>query len=232
MGTTYSLADDRIQAALAAVMRAEHQPLHAAGVKVGVLLAYNPDGPAIKRHGSAARATVKVVPLKDRLTKGFDAELLIDQSECDLMRPAHLNALIDHELSHLVVVTKKEKAPKRGKNQPKAPPAVVIARDDLGRPKLKTRPGDWDAGDGFKDVVARHGDYAPEYENLRRAKAAADAAKAEGPGERAEPSALAGCEIEVSVNGETPVRLTGEQFERACDDLMEKVGAKKNVGVS
>ncbi len=82
------------------------------------------------------------------------------------MRPEHLNALIDHELSHLgPCIDGKTGLPKH---------------DDLGRPKLKTRLGDWNAGDGFKEVVARHGDYAAEFENLSRAMTAANAAKSEG----------------------------------------------------
>jgi hypothetical protein len=48
----------------------------------------------------------------------------------------------------------------------------------LGRPKLKTRPGDIVMSDGFTSVVSRHGDNAIEYEGIRRAKIAADAAKA------------------------------------------------------
>src|SRR5207237_2850403 len=101
------------------------------------LFAYNPDGPAIKHHGSPARATIKVVALKDRLTKGYDAELLIDEAEYNQMRPEHINALIDHELCHLALALKKGK----------------IVLDDLGRPRLKTIAADWDAGDGFAAVV-------------------------------------------------------------------------------
>lgn len=169
MPTTYTLGDERVQQAIAEVMRSCHEELHAAGVKIGVLMAHNPEGPAVKHHGSPARATIKVIPLKDRLTKGYDAELLIDQAEYDIMRPAHLNALIDHELSHLAVVVK----------------LGAVQRDDLGRPKLRAVPGDWDAGDGFASVVARHGDYASEFENLRRAMARAELAKAEGEVEKA-----------------------------------------------
>lgn len=176
MPTSFSIADEKVTDAVERMMSANHQPLHAAGVKVGVLVAYNPDGPAVRHGGYAARATIRVVPLKDRLTKGYDAELLLDQAELDLMRVEHLNALVDHELTHLELAMKKVK-PAKGS---KAPPDYVLARDDLGRPKLKTRLGDWSAGDGFREVVQRHGDYAPEYENIMRAKSAADAAKAEG----------------------------------------------------
>jgi hypothetical protein len=174
--TTYTLADERIHAAAARVMREFHRPLHEAGVKLGILLAYNPEGPAIRHNGAPCRATIQVVPLKDRLTKGYDAELTIDQAECDLMREAHLVALVDHELCHLDVKLKK---PKRKKGE-KTEPTPYVERDDLGRPKLKSRPGNWDAGDGFHEVCERHGEFAPEFENLRRCWAAAEAAKNRG----------------------------------------------------
>jgi hypothetical protein len=47
-------------------------------------------------------------------------------------------------------------------------------------PKLKSVPGDWIAGDGFKAVVAEYGTDAIEYEMLARCKARADAAKRAG----------------------------------------------------
>jgi hypothetical protein len=56
----------------------------------------------------------------------------------------------------------------------------VQSYDDIGRPKLRLKKGDWNAGDGFRDVVARHGDHAAEFENIRRAYAVACEAKTEG----------------------------------------------------
>ena len=169
MPTTYTLADPDVTSAVDSMMRKYHAELTEAEVRVGVLIARNETGNPIKHGGYPARATVRIVPLKDRLTKGYDAEMLIDGRELDLMRPEHLNALVDHELTHLrVCLNDDDESPEKYK------------LDDLGRPKLKTRPGDWNAGDGFKEVVARHGDYAAEFENLSRAMTAANAAKSEG----------------------------------------------------
>jgi hypothetical protein len=172
--TTYSIAEAEIVQQVGNVMEAHHTPLSSAEVRVGVLMAYNAEGAAVKSGGYPARASIRVVPHKDRVTKGYDAEMVIDRMEWESMRTEHREALIDHELMHLELKMKKVKGPKG------SPPDHAIDRDDQGRPKLKMRNGDWDAGVGFREVVARHGDYAPEFENLTRARSMAEAAKGEG----------------------------------------------------
>jgi hypothetical protein len=166
MSTTYTkpTETDWSLSLLKSVMDECHPSLALMGVRVGVLFAYNSDGPAVKHAGYAALAKIKNVPLKDRVTKGYDAELLIDEQEWKDLSKDQQAALLDHELSHLRLVTKEVE--KR----------EVVQIDDIGRPKLKTVPGDWNAGDGFKDVVARRGEDAIEFENVRRAHAYAAAA--------------------------------------------------------
>lgn len=158
MSTTYALADPKHDATglLGSVMKQHHTELHKAGVLVGILLANAADEgtPAIKHAGYPATAKIKIVPLKDRLTKNFDAELLIDEKEWDSLSDESKTALIDHELCHLSVVL--------GKNR-------KAKRDDIGRPKLKLVPGDWNVGDGFEAVVRRHGQDALEYQSVRKA---------------------------------------------------------------
>ena len=175
MATTYQKADPDVLSLLLRAMADWHPELREAGVEVGVLMAYNPDGPAVKHHGAPAFATIRVVSLKDRVSKSYDAEMLIDEGEWGRFREHHRSALVDHELKHLQLVPLSPKERKAAQREdPKAPWWKL---DDLGRPRLKLRPGDWDAGDGFKEVVARHGDVAIEYMNLASAKAKADAAR-------------------------------------------------------
>lgn len=177
MPTTYQTADDEVTALVSAVMTEHHQALAHAGVRVGVLMAYKPDGAPIKHAGYEALATIKVVSLKDRVTKQYDAELLIDETEYARLPDEQRAALVDHELSHLTLAKKSLRELQEAQQHDSAAPWWKL--DDLGRPKLKTVNGDWNAGDGFKDVVARHGTQAVEYLNLARAKAKADAARAE-----------------------------------------------------
>lgn len=174
MPTTFQLADVDEEELLAEVMGQYHEALDEAGVKVAIVMAYNADGPAIKHGGYPALAKIKVVPLRDRVTKGRDAELLIDEVEWRRLRSEHRRALLDHELSHLVLVwLPADDLRKARVNDPGAPAWAI---DDLGRPKLKTVPGDWNPGDGFASVCARHGEFAIEFLNLSRCWARAQAA--------------------------------------------------------
>lgn len=183
MPTTYQLADADVTDLLARWMRLEHPRLRDAGVKVGVLMAYNPDGPALKRNGYEVLAMIRPVPLKDRVTKGYDAELLIDERKWRDLRDEHRAAAVDHELSHIDTIDLSPEQLKAARREDSAAPTWKL--DDLGRPKLRSVPGDWDAGDGFKTVVRRHGAFAVEYLNLANAKGKADAARKEGEAERA-----------------------------------------------
>lgn len=150
MPSTFQIAGGEVHAVLNAVMKAHHPQLLDAGVKIGVLLVDGGDGPAIKHAGYPAAATVKVVPLADRLTKNYDAEIRLDVNEWDNIREPRRKALLDHELSHLALVRDEY-----GR----------VKTDDNNRPKLRLAKGDWNGGDGFLEVVARHGKYAYEYTN-------------------------------------------------------------------
>lgn len=176
MPTTYTVADEAVLGVLDEVMRANHPALTEAGVMVGVLMAENPDGDAVKHAGYPALACVKVVPLRDRVTKGYDAEMIIDLHAWEVMDDRHRAAVIDHELAHLARVPSPVKDLREG--------ALAWKTDDLGRPRLKTRKGDWMTGDGFIEVVKRHGAFAAEYLSIGRAKAMADAACRAGEQER------------------------------------------------
>lgn len=184
MPTTYQHADDDILDLLAQVLRTHHPRLAEAGVKVGVTMAYNPDGPAIKHGGYEALACIKVVALKDRVRKRIEAEMFVDQSEWERLPEEQRVALLDHELSHIALV---ELPPRQlatlRRDDPDAPAWKL---DDLGRPKLRSVPGDWSAGDGFAAVCERHGRAAVEFLNLDRcfgrAKIAAGISDHGGPG--------------------------------------------------
>lgn len=175
MSTTFSDPDDAALALRDRAMRDWHPRLAGAGVRVGMVFASNPDGGAVTHAGYPAVAAMKVVSLKDRLKKLYDAELVIDLSwwEEDGNTDAHRLALLDHELSHLDL--RKWGSTAGGE--------LWFSRDDLGRPKLRTVKGSWNAGDGFEKVVRRHGDFAVEFHNLRhcylRAVAARDAGREE-----------------------------------------------------
>jgi hypothetical protein len=149
---TFQLADDKTVALCAQIGKKHRTDLQEAGVKIGILFAYadigedgTPKGPAIKLHGHGAYACIKIVPLKDRLTKGYDAEMLIDADRWPELAPKRQEALIHHELTHLML---------RGGE-----------KDDLGRPKLKLRKDDW-MFTGFREIVRLYGAFAIEHEAI------------------------------------------------------------------
>lgn len=133
-----------------------HRELVDAGVKVCVLKAYRfgPDEEAlhaVKWHGSAAAAVARKYDLKRRLQTGYDCEILVDGATWDGTGDAGRLALIDHELTHFVVL--------KDDNGPKM--------DDIGRPRLKLRPDDF-LITGFVEVVERHGEYAGEAQSVKK----------------------------------------------------------------
>jgi hypothetical protein len=168
MTTTFSLADDRATEMLAEIMEKYHQCLFGQEVKVGLIMARSITGHAIKVGGYPAIAKVKVVPLADRLTKGYDAEIQVDQWwwESDKLPDERRRAVLDHELCHLKLARDESGHPKR---------------DDLGRPKLKLVRGDWNGGDGFACIIERHGNHAQESHNFDAVVAAVKAAREPKP---------------------------------------------------
>jgi hypothetical protein len=162
MSTIYRMASDEESLLVTTAMTRWHELLRDAQVKVGMVFAHNEDGGAVKHGGYNAAATIKPLSLKERVIKGYDAEMLIDEDHWDSMDERGRLALIDHELSHIQPVPKTDAEMKKD-------PSTPWKRDDIGRPKLRSRKGDWNAGDGFKCVVERHGENAIEFTNLRAA---------------------------------------------------------------
>lgn len=155
-------------------MKKWHQALHDAKVRVGILYAESEDGPAIKKGGYAVLALVGPLSLKWRVLTDLDALITIDKTQWDELEDDSKVAVLDHELSHLDVVT-----------EDNGFGGTRIKRDDIGRPKLKTIDGDWNGGDGFIEVIKRHGEAAIELINSRKvygvAMAAMDEALQEQP---------------------------------------------------
>jgi hypothetical protein len=177
MPTTFEKADADIVNLFAKVVAQWHSDLHDVKVNVGIVLAYNPDGPAVKHGGYPALASIKPCSAKDRVTKGYDAELTIDADGYRDLSEAQRLALLDHEASHITLVPRKLKKGEEDDGQ-------KWAFDNNGRPKLKSVKGDWNVGDGFEHVVARHGLNAIEYRNIDLAKKLADKAREQGEADR------------------------------------------------
>jgi hypothetical protein len=204
VATCYSEADPTVTGIVAARIKAAHLDFDRHGVRVGVTMAYNPAGPGVKAGGYPAAAMVKVVPQKDRIRKLIDAEIIVDETVWEGLNPRQRVALIAHELAHLKLV----------KRLNKDTGMFDVVADDNGRPKLKTVPGDWNAGDGYRAIVAEFGDDAIEYDNLRRAWANADGAKRGGlDGLESGGLFAAAADIEAA----TPITVGAERSRPAAD---------------
>lgn len=166
MATTYSVPDDTDWSVtlLAQVMKEHHAHLVDAEAQVGILMASNSSGPAVKHGGYPASATIKVISLRDRVRKNIDAEITIDQEVWDALSKEQQAALLDHELSHLKLVIDSNSETEE------------VKRDDIGRPKMRIVKADHNVGDMFASVIERHGPNAIEFEAIRRGHAFAEAA--------------------------------------------------------
>ena len=169
----YHIASEENKKLLEEAMKQWHPELQEKGVRIEMIMATSStrDKPAVAHGGYPALARIRIIGLKDRLTKKYDAEMLVDERIFKSLKEPQKLALIDHVLSHLTL--------QRTKPTKKCPITSVLY-DDLGRPKLKTKKGDWNAGDGFSVVCARHGEFAIEFENLRLAYGRAQAAANDG----------------------------------------------------
>lgn len=147
---TYRTADREDLAMLKEVMEEYHERLTEHDVRVGLLYAHaptdedtgKPKGVALKLHGEAALAIVKINSLKDRVEGKPDATVVLDGDQWPDHSEEKKRAILDHELAHLLT------------------PGDT---DDAGRPKLKMRGHDFTLA-GFWDVVDRHKQHAAESE--------------------------------------------------------------------
>lgn len=150
----FEKAKNEVGQLIARVMEQYHGELHEAGVTLDVLMASpttnkngEATGPPLKRNGYPCAAIIKIVGLPDRTAGLGDAMLKIDADEWEKLNDKQRAALVDHELTHLIVKTDKDGNTKT---------------DDLGRPKLQIRRHDREVS-WFDEVVRRHERDAMEY---------------------------------------------------------------------
>jgi hypothetical protein len=188
--TTFHDADALTSALLAEVMRAYHPRLVEVELRVGILMAESddPETPAIKSGGYAVLYTCKPESVYERAKWGRDAVLKIDRRGWDDLEDDQREAAIDQALSRLDRVDLKGDE-LRAAIEDNAPRWKT---DDRGRPKLRTVPGDFNVGDAFNAVIARHGLAAIEYRNIEHGIRSADLARRLGEQQRAAEARAAG----------------------------------------
>ena len=158
MATTFEMADEATVRLMEKAMEIYHAELKRYEVKIGVIMAFGEEDKEgdIKRpimnQGVPCAAKVKIVSLKDRLTKGMDIEILLDGFYWQELDEERKLAIFDHELEHI-----KLKINADGE----------LDRDSLKRPKclLKNDELGWW---GFSAIAERHGVNSQEYLSLQQ----------------------------------------------------------------
>lgn len=163
MPKTYIKADATVTAKVDSVIVLYHQPLIDAELKVDVLFAFaarNKDGeqtgPAIAVRGHPVKAKIKVTPLKDRAKGDGDVELILDGDNWNDIPESDQVAILDQQFTSLELVLEEDEESASAK----------VARDDLGRPKLRKRVSDF-AAEGYWECAERHKGASQEVQFIR-----------------------------------------------------------------
>jgi len=153
------------------VMSQHHKALVHAGVTVGLLMAEKEKregmavpGESLTLHGYACAGIVSIVPYKWRVLGAPDAVIRLDKPAWDYYDAMERRALVDHELTHLMVRT--TDGGLLTWDGDAGAWLGMVKLDLAGRPMLTMRRHDWQLG-GFREVVKRYGRSALESQAAR-----------------------------------------------------------------
>jgi hypothetical protein len=135
---TVTKAPPEVLKLLERALKEWHEDLLDAEVDVVVLM--SPKGKPLRHGGYDCIAKVRIVGVRDRVLGLADAEVTLDAGRWPNLTEARQLAVLDHELTHLIVCERDGE----------------IVKDGAGRPKLRMRQHDFQAG-WFEDVAKRHG---------------------------------------------------------------------------
>jgi hypothetical protein len=148
----YLPADQETIAKVQARIDAHYQDINEFEVTITILMATSDKPNAIMSAGYPALATMRITSQKERAHGVADAELMIDRDRWEDMTDEQQDALIDHELHHLILVRDEDTG--------------EAEKDEQHRPKLKIRKHDYQLG-WFTEIAARHGMNSPEVTQAR-----------------------------------------------------------------
>lgn len=152
-----SRAPQDIRDFVAQVTEDYHAELKNATVTVGVLMASPTEkemgepAPHLKHNGYGAAAVIGITPIRQRVMGIADAVITLDDETWRSLDEDGREALIDHELAHLIVCRDEDDQ---------------VKFDDCNRPKLKMRLHDIQIG-VFSEIIARHGMKSIDAQNVR-----------------------------------------------------------------
>ena len=150
---TYVKAPEPVHGRVNALIEKWHPDLKTSNARIDLLYVYADEGQTpLSCHGYPAAAVVRVIGDKDRVAGRGDAEIVIDKQYYEELTDPEKDALLDHELYHLIV-----KKDRHG----------VIELDDHRRPLMKMRKHDQQFG-WFDAIAQRHGEASAEVQQARQ----------------------------------------------------------------
>lgn len=149
---SYDLCPPEVRERVQALLETYYSELREAEVTFDLIFASSDnEKPAICHRGMKVGACIRPTTLTERVAGRKDVEILINREYYNSLTDPEKDALIDHELYHLVVMREKD---------------TSVAVDDHYRPKLRMRIHDYEFG-WFDEVARRHGGASGE---VRQAK--------------------------------------------------------------
>jgi hypothetical protein len=146
MKTTYAVAPEEVTVSLLGrVLKSQPRfdPIRENDLRIEILKAIRTDGkPAVRHHGAAALAQIKIVGAEERSTGGPDVRIKIDWARWLDLGPKSREAILAHELYHVEFAKTNE---------------GNLKRDDYDRPIVRLIPDDWSIT-GFKEVADWYGE--------------------------------------------------------------------------
>jgi Putative phage metallopeptidase len=218
--------DHEVHAIVARVIEDQFPIIHrlSPALQLGILFALpvKEGKSALKHRGWPCLGIIKIVGKQDRAAGEPDVPMILDGVRWPRLTPRRREALVAHELEHL-------EFPKVLKEVAEDETVRWLPmQDDLGRPKVKCRPHDFELG-GFESIVERYGDDAPEkvvFEGIQ--ERLSQLSFLEEVNQEAVADHVADLDREASGDAASEPRVTtvsfsGEQIDRLLRDAMPRI---------
>ena len=148
MATIYIPADAEAVAMMEELIEEHRQDLVKCDAKITLLFAFSDkeDKPALKHKGQRVAGSCRVWAYADKVDGKPDVTIKLDGERWKKWGDKKRRSLIHHELEHIALFMDEK-------------------FDDMSRPVLKSRHGDWEF-DGFHSILELYGRDSFEYANL------------------------------------------------------------------
>lgn len=207
MATIYGKPPTEARAMLDSLIDRKFPELKKAGVTVEMVWARSTnDKPPVKHHGATAAATIKIMPLADRVLGSCDARITVDGDAWAKWSMRRRESVLFHELNHPI-----PQYHKKGEHEGE------LKRDDHGRPVIKNRPDDWSIT-GFRATVREYGKESIEYQSFENLRAVFSQLHFDWTDDQATADSLDSTRFKDEINGAFAAQGAGKSDARPFPD--------------